>query len=209
MTEAEWRAATDSTPMLEFLNGKAFSRKLRLFNCHSCRRLQRVTRDERNINVLVAAEAFAEGIITSEEMEARSAQWFDFDYPFPLAGTWQRALHLTTMTDSEIRSRLIAATVALSSGNPEKERTTQAELLRELFGPLAFRPITINPAWLTSTVIALANGIYEERAFDRMPILADALQDAGCDNDEILNHCRGEGVHVRGCWVVDRILGRE
>ncbi|MBN9121064.1 MAG: hypothetical protein J0I06_18250 [Planctomycetes bacterium] len=70
-----------------------------------------------------------------------------------------------------------------------------------------FRPVAFDPAWLTSTVIALAAGIYEDKAFDRMPILADALQDAGCDSTDILNHCRGSGPHVRGCWVVDLILG--
>jgi hypothetical protein len=64
-----------------------------------------------------------------------------------------------------------------------------------------------NPAWLTSDVLALARGIYAEKAFDRMPILADALQDAGCDNEQVLNHCRyAKQVHVRGCWVVDLLL---
>ncbi|OWK45372.1 hypothetical protein FRUB_01703 [Fimbriiglobus ruber] len=62
---------------------------------------------------------------------------------------------------------------------------------------------------MTSNVVALACGIYQERAFDRMPILADALQDAGCDSDDILAHCRGDGPHVRGCWVVDLLLGKE
>jgi hypothetical protein len=66
----------------------------------------------------------------------------------------------------------------------------------------------LNPSWLTSDVIALASGIYTERAFDRLPILADALQDAGCDNADILDHCRGSGPHVRGCWVVDLLLGK-
>lgn len=61
---------------------------------------------------------------------------------------------------------------------------------------------------LTSTVLALANGIYESKAFDRMPILADVLQDASCDNAEILNHCRGPGPHCRGCFVLDFILGK-
>ena len=61
----------------------------------------------------------------------------------------------------------------------------------------------------TETVFALATGIYTERAFDRMPILADALEDAGCDNADILEHCRGDGPHVRGCWVVDLILEKE
>jgi hypothetical protein len=67
----------------------------------------------------------------------------------------------------------------------------------------------LDPAWRTSTVVALARGIDEEKAFDRLPILADALQDAGCDNDDLLEHCRGRGVHVRGCWVVDLVLGKE
>jgi hypothetical protein len=67
----------------------------------------------------------------------------------------------------------------------------------------------IDPAWLTSTVIAISKGIVDEHAFDRLPILADALQDAGCDNADILDHCRGPGPHVRVCWVVDLILGKE
>lgn len=68
---------------------------------------------------------------------------------------------------------------------------------------------TIDPRWLTSTVIDLARSIYDGRAFDKMPILADALMDAGCNNQEIIEHCRGESEHVRGCWIVDLLLGRE
>jgi len=71
------------------------------------------------------------------------------------------------------------------------------------------RPITINLSWLTSTVVALAQAIYDDRAFDRMPILADALEDAGCTNQDILAHCRSGGEHVRGCWVVDLLLAKE
>ena len=67
---------------------------------------------------------------------------------------------------------------------------------------------TIDPEWRTSTVVQLAQGIYADRAFDRLPILADALQDAGCDNEDVLTHCRGTGPHARGCWVVDLILGK-
>ncbi|MBA4191171.1 MAG: hypothetical protein C0467_24590 [Planctomycetaceae bacterium] len=83
----------------------------------------------------------------------------------------------------------------------------QVHLLREIIGN-PFRPVSLDPVWLTSDVVALARGIYEERAFDRMPILADALQDAGCDNADILDHCRGNSPHVRGCWVVDLVLGK-
>jgi hypothetical protein len=81
-------------------------------------------------------------------------------------------------------------------------------LLADIFAN-PFRPITLDSSWLTSTVVALATGIYNDRAFDRMPILADALQDAGCENEEILNHCRGEGPHVLGCWLLDLILKKE
>ncbi|MBA4064130.1 MAG: hypothetical protein C0501_10535 [Isosphaera sp.] len=69
-------------------------------------------------------------------------------------------------------------------------------------------PEILKPAWRTSTVLALAQGIYGERAFDRLPILADALQDAGCEDADILAHCRGPGPHARGCWVVDLVLGK-
>ena len=70
-------------------------------------------------------------------------------------------------------------------------------------------PVSLDPSWLTPTVKALASAIHEENVFDRMPILADALEDAGSTNQEVLAHCRQPGVHVRGCWVVDLILGKE
>ena len=91
---------------------------------------------------------------------------------------------------------------------PVEEWTGQAFLLRDIFGN-PFRPITLDPRWLTSTVVDLAQAIYNERAFDRMPILSDALMDAGCDSEDIILHCRGDGPHVRGCWVVDLLLGKE
>jgi len=72
-----------------------------------------------------------------------------------------------------------------------------------------FRPVTLNPAWRTATVIALAEAIYADRAFDRLPILADALEEAGCTSAEVLNHCRQPGEHVRGCWAVDLVLGKQ
>jgi hypothetical protein len=75
----------------------------------------------------------------------------------------------------------------------------------DIFGN-PFRPVAFDPAWRTSTAVGVATGIYEDRAFDRMLILADALQDAGCEDDAILSHCRGDGPRVRGCWVVDLVL---
>jgi hypothetical protein len=90
------------------------------------------------------------------------------------------------------------------------------DIVRDVFGN-PFRPATIDPAWLTDDVRALARGMYASRDFSAMPILADALQDAGCDDPDILKHCRHEagagalvprGIHVRGCWVVDLVLGK-
>ena len=84
----------------------------------------------------------------------------------------------------------------------------QPRLLRDIFGN-PFRPPACDPAWLTSDVLALARGIYDDKAFDRMPILADALQDAGCDSDALLTHLRDpDATHVRGCWVLDLLLGK-
>jgi hypothetical protein len=87
------------------------------------------------------------------------------------------------------------------------ENQAQACLVRDILGN-PFRPVRVDPVWQTGTVVSLAQAIYDERAFDRLPILADALEDAGCTNADILNHCRQPGEHVRGCWVVDLLLGK-
>jgi hypothetical protein len=88
----------------------------------------------------------------------------------------------------------------------EVARARHADLLRCIFGN-PFRPRTFSPSWRTDTAVALARQMYDSRDFGAMPILADAIQDAGCDNEEILSHCRGPGPHVRGCWVADLVLG--
>jgi hypothetical protein len=105
----------------------------------------------------------------------------------------------------------------------ETELAAQVALLRDIFGN-PFRPVTFSPAWRTGTAVSLARTMYDARDFSAMPILADALQDAGCDSDAILAHCRdtsavlGEppagspkpppATHVRGCWVTDLVLGK-
>jgi hypothetical protein len=147
---------------------------------------------------------------------------------------WQDELEQRqTMEPSEDRNRLrLYSTVAMNAlapmdtwgGFPEYEppdRTildlaadryaegrAQCGLLRDIFGN-PFRPVTFDTNWRTSDVTAMARGMYETRDFGAMPILADALQDAGCENTAVLDHCRGPGPHVRGCWVVDLILGKE
>jgi hypothetical protein len=82
-----------------------------------------------------------------------------------------------------------------------------ARVLRDLFGN-PFRPVTFSPSWRTSSALALAATMYDSHDFTPMPVLADALEEAGCDDAGILSHCREQGTHVRGCWVVDLILGK-
>jgi hypothetical protein len=124
------------------------------------------------------------------------------------------ARHMHFSVDSIYRSilprfRLLAwiTTERVGGLAPAVDPGTQCRLLRCVFyNP--FRPVTADPSWFTSTVTALAHGIYVDRAFDRLPIFADALQDTGCNHDDLLNHCRGSGPHARGCWVVDLVLGK-
>jgi hypothetical protein len=92
------------------------------------------------------------------------------------------------------------------------EERVQTDLLRCIFGPLPFRPASLAPSWLAwnnGTVPKVAQAIYDDRAFDRLPILADALEEAGCANADILAHCRSPGERVLGCWAVDLVLGKE
>lgn len=93
----------------------------------------------------------------------------------------------------------------------ESERKAQADLLRDIFGNPYRPPPAVTPGWLLwqdATVSKLSQSIYDERAFDHLPVLADALEEAGCTDPDILTHCRQAGEHVRGCWVVDLLLGK-
>jgi len=105
--------------------------------------------------------------------------------------------------------RLMGVTPHRNLGiSPQLDQTKHANLVREIFcNP--FRPLSFNPTWQTSTVQQLADAIYQEQAFDRLLILADALLDAGCDSTELLNHLRQHAEHVRGCWALDLVLGKE
>jgi hypothetical protein len=114
----------------------------------------------------------------------------------------------------------LAVRKAVQAGKTSKKAAASAasaaradlcEVLREVFGT-PFAPVAIAPDWLTwndGTVAKLAQRIYDEGLFDRLPILADALQEAGCTKKTILQHCRSSGPHTRGCWVVDRLLVKE
>src|SRR5262245_15784081 len=184
VTEEEWLTATYPRTMLTLLKDRASSRKLICFFLAFWPDYTSYTTD-----------GLEEGV--GSDLDFRPP-WLDVGGPDddalpPPHRCWVWAL-LMTHPDS-----------------PWKDKTPQqaaATLLRELFGN-PFRPVTLDPSWLTSTVTALAQHMYDNRDFSAMPILADALQDAGCDSDDILNHCRQPGEHVRGCWVVDLVLGKE
>ncbi len=86
--------------------------------------------------------------------------------------------------------------------------TAISNLIRDIFGN-PFRPVAFDPRWRTSTAVGIAQQMYDTCDFGAMPILADALQDAGCEVESVLAHCRDpQQVHVRGCWVVDQVLGK-
>lgn len=99
----------------------------------------------------------------------------------------------------------------ISGGQDNPWCEVLAIMIRDVFGFKLFRTVAFDDRWRTSTVVDLAEAIDTDRAFDRIPILADALMDAGCDSDDVLSHCHhchGEGPHVRGCWLIDLILNK-
>jgi hypothetical protein len=190
MTEAEWLACQGSRKMLNFLGEEASERKLRLFAvaCYRCslrgvRRARPV--DEELERVLHTAERMADGEYVPRKKDDNWRQLGPnaFGLAFATAG------NLANSSRREVSSK------------------EQAALLRDIFGN-PFRPFAVDPAWLTPTVTALAREMYESRDFSPTPILADALQDAGCEDADVLDHCRSDGPHVRGCWVVDLVLGK-
>lgn len=103
-------------------------------------------------------------------------------------------------------------------GTEEQRRRNETELavlaqvhlalLRDIVGN-PFRKPNFEPEWRTGTVVALAQRMYVEKRFDWLPVLADALQEAGCDEQQLLGHCLSSGQHTRGCWAIDLVLGRE
>ena len=201
--------------MLAFVRGRqgTSGRKLRLFACACCRRIWPLLRDERSSSAVEVAEQFADGGATEDE----------------LVRTWRKAEGACdTVARYAGRSYQFAALAACAfvedsrhwaphfrgwqdaaeaTSDKASEYRAQAGFVRDIFGPLPFRQVRVEPAWLTKNVIDLACTIYELCAFDRLLILADALLDAGCNDETMLDHCRQVG-HVRGCWVVDLLLGK-
>jgi hypothetical protein len=210
MTETGWLGYSEPKPMLEFLSrtGVATLRKQRLFAVACCRRIWHLLKDERSRAAVEVAERLADGLASDEDRHIAfvSADEATENMRGEGAAWYHAACAAEDLVYAERMGLFDSWYDASLAG--ESEEPAQADLVRDIFGN-PFRPVVFDPRWRTETAVALAAGIDAERAFDRLPILADALEDAGCDHADILHHCRGPGPHVRGCWVVELVLGKE
>jgi len=228
MTEEEWSTSTLPHVLIEFLRIKMHShvprRKLRLFLCGCCRLVpDEAASADRRLNCS-AVENFAEGVMSTgrliairkhHESEANSPNTLDWALRRALLSRdrflWDETICGVAVAEilevGRFRTEMESAEKQRWRRIRDKGRVQIATLFRDIFGN-PFRPVTFDPRWRTSDVVDLARGIYEDKAFERMPILADALMDAGCEDEQIIGHCRGDGPHVRGCWVVDLILDK-
>lgn len=200
MNEAEWLVCTDAALMLDFLSrhGRVTERKAVRYGLAVCRRNCVVVTDpddpESNVSPerLESMQEYAQGLLMAE-----------------LASEEEMAVSPA----SEEAESWLAEIVAPSWGEPSEERAARAALVREVFGN-PFRPASLAPSCRTPTVQSLAQSAYEERQLpaglldcDRLAVLADALEDLGSAT-ELVEHLRGPGPHVRGCWAVDLCLGK-
>jgi hypothetical protein len=232
MTEADWLACNDPEAMLQFLQGKVSGRKLRLFACACCRRIWDLIGNPDSRYAVEVSERYADGRASEVDLrgalaqavrrsgEASSAAYF--------AANRNPAESVSTACGAALEAAALAATQEARATASEAadrraawndfaaaleraraaEARAQADLLREVAGN-PFREVAVEPSWLAwqgGTVRRLARAIYDERRFGDLPVLADALEEAGCSNVDILEHCRSGQEHVRGCWVVDRLL---
>jgi hypothetical protein len=199
MTESEWLTGTDPQPMLSFLRDRgAGERKLRLFAV-ACSRRAWPAIDDLGRAAVEVAECFADGHADAQQLRAAR---------LACRGTGGKSSWYAAVSDPAVAARNAALSVLDGAASPDIERLAQADLLRCVFGN-PFFPLAFDPSWRTGPAVAVAKEMYESRDFSAMMILADALQDAGCETEEVLNHCRGGGVHVRGCWGVDWVLSRD
>jgi len=225
----EWWRHDDSEVMRQDFRLEATERKVRLFAVACCRRVWHLLTDERSRRAVEIAEKFADGLASdSQRAEAHRAaedaqqaaemslgeNRDDFHSPVSVIYHAAHAARLTSEKDcrlwlDDVARSIFDVVTCESDGSDEAENEAHCHLLRDLFNP--FSPV-VDSTWLSwngGTVPRLAQAIYNERTFNRLPILADALEEAGCTNADILGHCRQPGDHVRGCWVVDLLLGKK
>ena len=191
------RAPVDATWLIGLVQAGG-DRRLRLVACALCRAIWGELSDRSR-----HAVAFAEGDADGNGSAALRQEHFARLRAAGGSNALRRELWLPACTVVETGQS--AARFAVGAG---VEPPVEVAIIHDIFATL-FRPVVFAPEWRTSDAVAVAQQMYESRDFGAMPILADALQDAGCDNEEALNHCRDpQQVHARGCWVVDLVLGK-
>jgi hypothetical protein len=187
MDEAEWLTCREVDKLLLGLAAlNATERKSLLFVVAATRSYE----DPEDDLLLERLEGYADKSVTRDELSITYRHYKN-----------GRAFRRVPFDQFQIQNAIYLFTPSTA----EQERGCR--LVHDIFGN-PFRPVTFDADWRTSTAAALAQHMYDSRDFSAMPILADALQDAGCENAEVLDHCRGPGPHVRGCWVVDLVLGK-
>jgi hypothetical protein len=227
MTEADWlKEYQNPQAMIWTFRGtkttrtKAGKRKLRLFACGCCRLIWKLLPDEPFREVVEVAERFAEANAVKEELATAYdraglvgiVHFFPRapDAPANTAAALARATARPSALDTAFYMTAYPLALAGFTLGEKDGNAVTCDLLRCVFGN-PFRPVALDVGWRRwndGTIPKLARSIYDDRAFEQLPILADALEDAGCVNSDMINHCRGPGPHVRGCWVVDLILGK-
>jgi hypothetical protein len=218
MIEGEWLACSDPLGLLRAIPSPP-RRKRELFACACCRHLWAKLTDPRTRRAVEIAEQFIDGAASRDELldACGPARAVSYGYSqvnkargYRVADFVASAVARCCLSIADNSRDVVehAAHLASQSDDIPAEWQHQSALVRDIFSN-PFHSVAFRPAWRTDTAVALTRRMYELRDFGAMPILADALQDAGCEREEILNHCRGDGPHVRGCWVVDLVLGKE
>lgn len=207
MTSERWEHATINE-MIAFLgwqeNGVA--RKRRLYHIALFQQFCAQLNSPVAGAAVAAAEKFVDGQLSLDELQTSYTALFNEWIAAVTANGGKRYIHTRPGRVYAFAMEAcspVGCMMVLPTHRVHVEPATR--FLRDIFGNRV-RKVPFGPRWRTSDVVGLARAIYEDRAFERMPILADALMDAGCENEEIIGHCRGNGPHVRGCWVVDLIF---
>ena len=218
MTESEWLACTSPDVMLESLRGRASDRKLRLFACHSCRRIWHLLKDERSRKAVEATELFAEGLTSMGELQAAAAAAREVvaatKEPVAWAAAvaaWEAAAAKEAVWAAAVTAAATAEVTRAAYGGDAHEEVFQCATIRDVFGN-PFRPYHLAGSWLRwngGAVVKAAEVIYRERQFNDLPRVGELLELAGCPDGPILKHCHEPDGHARGCWVVDAILGKK
>jgi hypothetical protein len=225
MTESEWLEGDNPLRMVELRrSGRANERKLRLFGSACCRRVWGLLPGQASQDAVEVAERFADGLARRKDLKAAwlgcggGAPPTTHDPAHTAVEVSLKMAAFWTAYNAQVlsagRGPFPASQIAAHQAATQREGRHQGKLLHDIFGN-PFRPVTLTPAWQTPQVVGLAQAAYDQRKLPsgtldvaRLAVLADALEEAGCSNADILDHLRGPGPHVRGCWAVDLILGK-